>query len=384
MHIPNYNDGSIVNLSSSIMKAFGGRSPYKTLQSLDHSVLQESRNIMLMVIDGLGYDFVMEYGRDSFFHDYLKDRITSVFPATTASAITSLLTGLAPQQHAVTGWFVYLKELGMISEILPFKPRVGSNSFVGMGVKPEDIFLHRSIFEKIKVQSYIVTGSDIINSAYNSYYGKRATKLPYKTLRGFLRQAKRAVRASSRRKFILTYWPGFDSLCHKFGPSSKKAKAHFKELDRIVGDFSHSLQGTDTTLIVTADHGFLDNDKAASILLKDHPDLGESLTLPLSGDARTIICYVHPDRVDQFEGYIEDNLSHVCDIHRSEALVERGLFGLGEPHPKLLERIGDYILIMRGGAVMRDVLKGEKWKKHKGDHSGVSSQEMYVPLIIWH
>ena len=383
MHLPNYRDGSIVNLSAGIMKAFGARSPYRPLASLDPKRLQRARNIVLMVIDGLGYDFIMAQGKGSFFRENLKDRVTSVFPATTASGITSLLTGLAPQQHAVTGWFVFLKELGVVSTILPFKPRIGSGSFSGMGIKPEDIFLHKSIFEKMKVQSYIVEGSDIIDSAYNSYYGKGTKRYAYKTFRGFLRQAKKAVNADNRRKFIFAYWPGFDSLCHKYGPGSRKAKAHFRELDRAVGGFAHSLRGSDTTLIITADHGFLDNDEGHTTLLKDHPDLAECLTLPLSGDARTITCYVRPDRAAEFEAYVKTTLSHVCDLNKSTELVDRGFFGLGKPHPKLWDRIGDYILIMRGGAVMRDELKGEKRKKHKGDHSGVSSEEMYVPLIIW-
>ena len=228
-----------------------------------------------MVIDGLGYDFIMEFGKDSFLKDHLKDKITSVFPATTAAGITSFLTGLAPQQHAVTGWFVYLKELGMVTTILPFKPRIGSGSLSDMGIKPETIFLHKSIFENIKGQSFIVAGKDIIYSPYNGYYGKGTTRLPYNTLTGFLRQTKSALRIGPGpgRKFIYTYWPGFDALCHKYGPGGRKVKAHFKLLDRKIGDFARSLKGTDTSLIITADHGFFANDRAHAILLKDHPEL---------------------------------------------------------------------------------------------------------------
>ena len=39
MHLPNYKDGSIVNLSSSIMKAYGSSTPYKPLPSLDIGAL---------------------------------------------------------------------------------------------------------------------------------------------------------------------------------------------------------------------------------------------------------------------------------------------------------------------------------------------------------
>ena len=44
---------------------------------------------------------------------------TAANPPTTSAAITTFATGLAPQQHAVTGWFMHLKELGAVSTILP-------------------------------------------------------------------------------------------------------------------------------------------------------------------------------------------------------------------------------------------------------------------------
>lgn len=383
MHLPNYINGSIVNLTSSILNAFGSRSLYKPLPSLNPKTLQKSRNVVLVVIDGLGYDFVVEHGKDSVFQEKLVDKVTSVFPATSASCITSFMTGLAPQQHAVTGWFVYLKEVGMVSKILPFTPRVGRTSFSVMGIKPEHVFMHKSIFEKIKAQSYIVYGKDIIDSVYSHFYGKRAIRLPYKTLTGFFRQTRKAIQADDKRKFIYAYWPVFDSLCHEHGPSSKKVKAHFKELDRKIRGFAQSLERTDTTLIVTADHGLLDNEESDTIVLEEHPKLQEALTLPLSGDMRTVFCYVHPNKAMQFENYVQKNFSHLCDMFRSENLIKKGFFGLGKPHPKLLERIGDYTLIMKRGSRMKDMLKGEKQKKHKGDHSGVSSAEMYVPLVVF-
>ena len=40
--------------------------------------------------------------------------------------------------------------------------------------------------------------------------------------------------------------------------------------------------------------------------------------------------------------------------NKSEELVEQGVFGIGEPHPSLLSRIGDYILIMKDNYVIKD------------------------------
>jgi len=54
MPLPNYKDGSIVNLMSSIGRALGHKSPYKPLKILDPKELKDSKNIVLMVIDALG------------------------------------------------------------------------------------------------------------------------------------------------------------------------------------------------------------------------------------------------------------------------------------------------------------------------------------------
>jgi len=60
MILPNYKDGSIVNLMSSLEKALGGRPQYKPLKGLDINMLKKSKNVLLIVIDGLGYNFLMK------------------------------------------------------------------------------------------------------------------------------------------------------------------------------------------------------------------------------------------------------------------------------------------------------------------------------------
>ena len=46
--------------------------------------------------------------------------ITSVFPSTTASAITTSYTGRTPLEHGLTGWFAYFGEAGCVGAPLPF------------------------------------------------------------------------------------------------------------------------------------------------------------------------------------------------------------------------------------------------------------------------
>ena len=95
--LPDYRGGSLVNLMSSITTALGSSSPYAPLTALLPAALADARHLVLLVVDGLGHDYLL--GRDSALRRHLRSPLTSVFPSTTASAIPTFLTGLAPQQH---------------------------------------------------------------------------------------------------------------------------------------------------------------------------------------------------------------------------------------------------------------------------------------------
>lgn len=377
MILPNYKNGSIVNLMSSILKAFNAKSDYAPLKELGD--LDKARNIVLLVIDGLGYKYIERHGKDSIFKKHLIGSLTSVFPSTTASAIITLQTGAAPQQHGITGWYMYLKELGVVSAILPFCSRYGKSHFLDYGIRKNDIFVEKDMGDKIKNESYVIFPEEIINNKLN---GKDKSVLGYNTLKGMFMQIKKAIRKSGRRKYIYAYWPKFDTFCHQAGAGSVRTKKHFEELDKKLASFVKSIQGTDTLLIITADHGLIDTSKSKTILLSEHPDLYETLTLPLCGEPRVAYCYVHPSKAKKFENYVRKKLSYCCEMYKSEDLIKKGMFGLFKPHNKLFDRIGDYTLIMKENYVINDKLLREREHRLIGNHGGLSKEEMLVPLIV--
>ena len=377
-YLPDYNGGSIVNLMSSISKSLGGKPKYRTLKILPPRELDNSKNTVLMVIDGLGLEFLKKNGKGTVFEKYLRGNITSVFPPTTAAAITTFKTGVAPQQHTVTSWFMNLKEIGVISAFLPFKSRSGNFDF-STKVKMKDILSQKNFFDSIKVPSFMVTKKDIVDSAYSKLLSGKSQRLAYKTLEGFFRQIKKVINSSNRKKFIYAYWPEFDIICHKHGVKSKKAKEHFRELNRKLSRFIKNIEGTDTTLIITADHGLID---CKTIYLEKHPKLKECLSLPLCGEPRTVYCYVHPSKAREFEKYVGEKLKKFCYLYKSEELVRKNYFGLFKPNKRIFQRIGDYTLIMKENYMLKDKILGEKSYNFIGHHGGVSKEEMIVPLIV--
>lgn len=377
---PDYQN-SIVNLMSSIAGAFGKKSEYQELKQLPSKELKDSKNIVLMVLDGLGYNYLIN--KNPVLNKNLRGKITSVFPPTTASAITTFVTGTAPQQHAFTGWFMLLKELGVVAKILPFSPRIGGSDFTHYEIKVEEILDVKSFSEKLGASSYIVQHKKITNSSFSKANSKKSKRFAYTTFNGFLKQTKKIINSHNQRKYIYAYWSEFDSISHEYGTNSKKAEKHFWEIDKKITAFVKSIKSTNTTLIITADHGFVDTPRERIIQLENHPKLRECLTLPLCGDSRTVYCYVHPTKTKQFETYARTKLSKVCKSYKSQELIKKGYFGLFEPNPKLIDRIGDYILIMKENYVFKDNILKQKKKFHIGRHSGMSEDEMFVPLIVF-
>ena len=381
---PDYAGGSIVNLMTTLLTAMGtADTGYAPLRDLPASRLREARSIVLLVIDGLGYEHLQRSKSTAVtLHRHLSGRITSVFPTTTATAITTFLTGLAPQEHAITGWFIYFKEIGSVTAVLPFRARSG-----GAGRETDDIDVaalvgHPPVFDRIDRQCYCLVPERIAKSHFNAAHMGRARVRTHTSLTQMFNTLRDLLTRDGASKYIYAYWPQVDTLSHAHGIASSQVRTHLAQVDSAFRGFLRSIEGTGAAIVVTADHGVIDSDPGHRVELDDHPLLAQTLMLPLCGDSRVAYCYVHPAHTDAFQHYVRSRLADRALLFRSRDLVSGSLFGLGTPHPRLLERIGHYTLIMKGNFTIKDWVLGEQHYTHVGAHSGLSPEELYVPLIV--
>jgi len=381
MILPEYNGRSIVNLMSSIQSALGLEPAYPKLKILNPEYLASKKNILLIVLDGLGYEFLMENGQGTIFNQYMESRLTSVFPSTTASAITTFASGLAPQEHAITGWFMYFKEVGAASLVLPFCPRFSGISYHTNKLGTEEFFNFPSIFPDIDREKHIVTVKYIMDSPYNNYCLKETQRHGYTKIKGFTGSISKIIKKGKNKKFIYAYWPEFDKNAHRYGINSAETIRHLKVLDRSLSDLFRRLKGTDTVCLITADHGLIDTIPERNLSIAQFPELRDMLILPLCGEPRVPYCYVKVSRKIEFQNYVEEYFSHVCDLYTSEEMISKGFFGLNKENPKLRDRLGDYILLMKDNYVLHDWVTGETPFQFIGYHGNLTPDEMYVPLV---
>ena len=87
------------------------------------SLLGSSDHFIFILVDGLGLDMVEELPPSTFLRRQLAREIRTVFPSSTAPALTAIATGAWPAQHGVTGWWTHLPELEASGLLVPFVTR---------------------------------------------------------------------------------------------------------------------------------------------------------------------------------------------------------------------------------------------------------------------
>ena len=378
-----YAGGGIFNLMQSIAEACGApASGFEQCASLPAKTLDETRHVVLIVVDGLGLPLLARLPESSGLRRHLIGSLSSVFPSTTASAITTFMTGLAPAQHGLTGWHVRLEEIGQTLAILPMTVRApGEALAVPVEELPPRLFPYPTLFQRMTRESWVIAPQRIAGSPFNAWHARGASTRAYATLPELFGHLSDLLTDAVAPRYIYVYHPDLDAASHRFGCESEQAFEALRAFDTAFESFLATSRGADTSLIVTADHGFIDSPREHVVCLDDHPQLAAWLTQPLSGERRVAYCHVAAAHRSEFAAYVRQHLAHCADLQASTDLIAAGCFGPPPYHPQLAARVGDFTLQMKADWTITDWLPGEKRYELIGVHGGSSREEMRVPLV---
>ncbi|MBN8453038.1 alkaline phosphatase family protein [Accumulibacter sp.] len=382
--LPDYAGGGLVNLMQSIATACGSNDRrYPPLAALGAGTLSGARNILLLLVDGLGLRTLTRHPASLHLQRHLVGSLTSVFPSTTASAITTVMSGLAPAQHGLTGWHMHLEEVDQTLAILPLTPRQEAPRVPPEQLPPR-LFSHASLFETLTRECWVVAPRTIAASPFNAWHSRGARVAAYATLPEMYSCLAELLLETASPRYIYAYYPELDSLSHHYGSDSRQAQRALAEVDAGFAELLRNVRGSNSWLVVTADHGFIDSPPRRVITLDDHPLLAALLQRPLCGERRVAYCYVAGKDRPAFEAYVRRHLARAVHLHASAHLVAAGWFGPPPWHPRLHSRIGDYTLLMKDNWTIKDWLPGERHFAMLGVHGGISASEMRIPLIAAH
>ncbi|GAB3601909.1 alkaline phosphatase family protein [Microbacterium aureliae] len=330
-----------------------------------------ARSAIVFVVDGLGArNLSARAGHARFLSRAAGRRATArtVFPSTTASALSSLLTGRGVGEHGIVGYRARI----------PGTARA-ANQLRGWdtGELPEGWFRSTSHTEgerpffAVSKAEYQGTGFTAVTLGGARFHGVDDLEERVATAAD--------LAATTPGSLTYLYTPDLDALGHRLGWESDEWTAALERVDAAAADL-HRRSGTEVGVVVTADHGMVDVPRHRHVLLGDGDGLTDGVML-IGGEPRMLHLYAEPGAeagvLERWRG-AESHRSWV--MSRDEA-VGAGLFGQSVA-PEVRARIGDVLVAARGGIAYYDDRESDKGPQRMvGQHGSLTDEERVVPLI---
>ena len=377
LRYPDYNN-SILNLITSVLKYYKVETNHTSLEKLDKVLEKNYKNVVFIVLDGMGEHILKNISENGFFRKNELDCITSVYPSTTTAALTTYYSGKPPYESGWIAWSQYFKEYGRAIDMFSHKESYQNDNLknVRMDVFRE-VVNYEPIFSRIEKASPDVKTYELTPD-YSEIHAKRSVRA------NDVEQICESIEMicsseNDQRKFVMAYCDNPDSLLHKYGCSAQEVKDMVIDAQNRIENMCKNLK--DTVVIISADHGHKDINKAHSIL--DYPEIQDCLIMPVSLESRSLTFWVKEDRKKEFEDLFNKEFSEEFLLLTKEEFEEKHFLGYGNKHKKIDDFIGNYVALSISDAIIRietQLAEGKKVKK--STHCGLTKDEMEVPLIV--
>lgn len=372
---PNWSN-SILNVTTSILKHYGYNSSYPTIPLLDEELEKDKKNIILLLLDGLGNENLEELSPKGILSRNKKMTLTSTFPSTTVAATSSVESGVTPLEHGWLGWSLYFKEFDRNIDIFPYRDSITKEEIPLTSGNGKEILRYKSVYDKIYekngdlVKRYSFHPEKInhdFTSCINKSYGDISDMF----------DKLYEVCQEDGKKYIYAYSANPDYDMHEFGSNNPKIK---KDIFRIEKELKKFVKKVDDTLvIVIADHGHID---VEWVYISEIPGMKECLKRfpTIEGRARNIS--LNAGKEEEFLEIYKKYLKNDFVLYSKKEILEENFFGLGKKHFKFDDFIDDYMLCAIGNKCLGYELPKEEDFIMKSTHAGLTEREMIVPLII--
>jgi len=405
--LPDYKTGNFAHIPGLLASLLGAERPASPL-SAERFGFQpgQFQKVVFIFLDAFGWNVYSYFlNRRNRILGRLTDKgqahkITAQFPSTTAAHVTTLSTGQVVGQHGVFEWQYYEPEVDDIIAPLLFSyaGEKQRGTLREAYITPRDILPTHTFFMTLQEQgisTYSYVPQEYINTAYNQVMSQGSEARGYYTLAEGLTTLKRQVNQSQGAGLFYLYTPFIDALAHKYGPFSfqslVEADATLTLLDKFL---LHPLRGRDDTLIViSADHGQVRVDHRTTFYINLQPEFQElrcylrankrGKILTPGGSPRDVFLYVREEYVGRAQTLLRKMLGGRADVLRTQQLIDSGLFGVTEPSPDFMKRVGNLVILPHGDETVWWYEKGKLELKHNGLHGGLSRDEMDIPLILY-
>jgi hypothetical protein len=361
--IPDYSGANLTGIIPGCLLGTSGRRPNWFPQPL-----QDAERIVLLVIDGLGYEQLQRHAHIApNLMSLVGGSITTIAPSTTASALTSLVTGASPAEHGIVGyrmdmgdsimnslrWWSDTRDLRKVhppASVQPIPP------FVGMTIP-------------------VVSRAELEGSAFTEAHLRGSRPCGWRAASSIVAQCASLI--SSGEKFVYAYYDGVDKIAHERGFGAYY-DAEIAATDWLVGSLLNTLP-SGATLAITADHGQVQvNDNV--VHLSD--DIKATLHHQ-SGEGR--FRWLHAKRGQESEllQIATDSYSDIAWVASRDQVVEEAWLGPargGRIADQVKRRLGDVALVPFTATTFDDPLDSGPFSL-VCRHGSLTADEMFVPFL---
>lgn len=322
--VPDYAGANV----RGIIPALLGPASWDELPSWMPSPVASARRAVLLVLDGLGWGQLQErLSLAPALAAMQGGPITTVAPTTTATALTSITTGLTPAEHGLIGYRVAFG--GEVLNVL--KWCVDDNdrrrSLPPAQVQPYRAFLDHEV--------PVVSPAELQGSAFTEAHLRGSRPVGWRAASSMAVEVGRLLRAGER--FVYAYYSGVDRIAHERG-FGDFYDAELRAADDIVAAIVEQLTD-DAVLLVTADHGQV---QVGDSIVSLPDEILRNLTLQ-SGEGRFRWLHVRPGALDEVLAAAREYFADSTWVVTREQTIDEGWFG-SVIAPPIAGRLGDIAL----------------------------------------
>ena len=258
--VPDYTGGSLVNLIAELEGRLGSVAPSPGLHRDLADLIPQAQTYVLVVFDGLG-DHQLDHPAAAELAAARVGAIDSPFPATTTVSLATVATGLAPSQHGLLGYQLWMPELDRVANTIKWTTLWGDPlEFDTTSLLPAPNTWERLSAagrEPITVQPAAFDRSPLTKALYR---GCR-----FEGIHSMSQWIDATVQlASIPGRLVVAYLPQVDFAAHVHGQSADEYGAALRTVALAWDQLTQRL-GSTAAIVGTADHGHIDFDRSRQI-----------------------------------------------------------------------------------------------------------------------
>lgn len=329
---------------------------------------------IVFVVDGLGArNLSTRSGHARFLATSMakRDVAYTTFPSTTASALSSLLTGASVGQHGIVGYRALVPEADRVVNQLR-----GWDS----GGLPPTWQQATPITEREALGGrpcFVVSKLEYAGTGFTEATMRGAEFVGADDLEERVHIAA-DIAGRHHGAFIYLYAPDLDSIGHKHGWQSDEWVGALERVDAACRAIAEAA-APDTGVVVTADHGMIDVPRHRQVLLGEDDPLVQGVR-HIGGEPRMLHLYAESGQeAAVLSAWRAAESARSWVMGRDEAIAA-GLFG--PVSNEVRDRIGDVLVAARAGiAYYDDRVLDKAPQRMIGQHGSLTDEERVVPLI---